>query len=617
MNPIKLPSIACFFAAMIVVIPFASAARKALPALVLTAQGQQLEAKYSDMLASLQKQVAGSLPAIDAEQQSAFMTAYAAEGAVRSDDGKKSGLRAAEAVSLEAAAPLLSSVDKLLASSTLDAKLIKCSMLANATPAGLASFAQQGSEETALLQQLLGDAALMSEMLTAGGAKGGQYGRAMQIYSDILKASPNANKGILHRLAIGTSLEQAVSAVNRTEGGQVPIDPVKRYLNYEKAFLKGELDPAFPTMTAWECRFITNDPFTDEELSWCREMMRNYYPEHILTPDYRWRYVRIVRTDVGYSETHIGAVPGSMAAQYINGGGKCGPRAFIGRLAARAFGIPAWGVRQPGHAALSHWTPDGWTICLGAGWEVSYWDDRTGLDFLLEAQARSQPQGYMKVLRAQWIGDSLGEKKVDSFKPGTGGFWNALALNESRSVVATAKPRGGDVVGQELGEKFESTQAQEVMSTPIAPADKKIVVDSAGVITIPAVACSKPTRNSADVEFMKSFLGGMQLRCNWQWPQKNGKAPEGFEYTVNAPAGGAYLLTARIVTVHKENQHLLLTPSGAQQPIDLAIPYTAGMWKTSDPVQITLLKGSNLLHFARPVPSKGLTIKDFTFTPAK
>jgi hypothetical protein len=73
---------------------------------------------------------------------------------------------------------------------------------------------------------------------------------------------------------------------------------------------------------------------------------------------------------------------------------KSGPRAWFGRFMCKAFGIPTWGVRQPGHAAMSHWTSKGWLICLGAAWKVSSWDERrysgrnkahrSGPDFLLE-----------------------------------------------------------------------------------------------------------------------------------------------------------------------------------------------------------------------------------------
>ena len=101
-------------------------------------------------------------------------------------------------------------VDPFLASDKLDAKLVKCAVLAEATPRGLAEFAQQGKEQEALVEKLLADTPLMKQMLEAGGAKAGKYGQAMEIYTAIQKASPKAKEGIFQRLALATSLEHAM-----------------------------------------------------------------------------------------------------------------------------------------------------------------------------------------------------------------------------------------------------------------------------------------------------------------------------------------------------------------------------------------------------------------------
>jgi hypothetical protein len=47
------------------------------------------------------------------------------------------------------------------------------------------------------------------------------------------------------------------------------------------------------------------------------------------------------------------------------------------------------------------------------------------------------------------------------------------------------------------------------------------------------------------------------------------------------------------------------------------MPYTRGMWQKTEPVEITLAKGPNVLRFTRKAPYKGLTIKEFTLTPVK
>jgi len=604
MNRKKAIGIGCMFAAMAIGLSHASAAKKAGPETPLTAEGEKLLAQYSKMLKALQAEIGKSVPKIDETKKAAFLRAYAAEEAAKSAKDAIAALAHAQANTLTAAKPVLADVEKFLASDKLDARLIKCAVLANATPRGLAEFAQQGKEQQALIAKLFVDDNLMRRMLEAAGAKAGKYGQAMEIYSGIQKASNRAGTGILQRLALGTSLELTMPVKGETE----VVDPVKRYLSYEKAYLNGELDPAFKNMTTWECRMITDSPTTDEELVWGREMLRNYRPDHIFEPDYRWRYSKIVRTDVSYKnpEWEPGAATSKMQ-QLINGGGKCGPRAWFGRFALRSFGIPVWGVQQPGHAALSHWTPDGWTVNFGAHWRNNYWEGRGGEDFLLETQARKDPKNYLKVLRAQWVGDALGEQKVDGRRLGTGGLWNALALNQKRAIVAAAKPVEVALAGEDLAESNVSTKAETIMKAKVTDADKKIVTGKDGVIAIPAVACSKPQNSTANIIFMKSFSGGMQLH------HRQGEA---FEYAFEVPQAGKYALAAQVVTVHKD-QHLLLTPNGAKTPLDIAVPYTIGRWEETKPVEIALVKGKNVLHFTRNVPNYGVTIKQFTLTPAK
>ncbi len=607
-GPLKRHALTTLLAA-VVLFPVEGAAEVKKPGVagITNPAGERFFQKYSEMLKSLQVEIAGSLPMIDAGKGSAMLKAYADEEAAKLEKDPIAGLAKAQQLTLTAATPVLGEAAGVLASDRLDKKLVRCAVLANATPRGLAEFAQQGKKQQELVDKLLADDGLMLRMLEAGGAKSGNYGRAMQIYTGIQKASQRAGSGILGRLALGTSLELAEVKSTEAEGGTTPIDPIKRYLNYEKAFLNGELDPAFKDMTVWECRMITNAPETDEELVWGREMLRNYRPDIVFEPDYKWRYSKIVRTDVPYKDpVWEPDAPTTKMQQLVNGGGKCGPRAWFGRFALRCFGIPVWGVKQKGHAALSHWTPEGWTINFGAHWRTNWWEDRGGEDFLLESQAREHPADYAKVLRAQWIGDALGEKKTDGRRSGIGGLWNVIALNQKRSIVATAKPREVALAGEELAESNVSSKAEVVMKAEIRPEERKISVGRDGVITIPAAACSKPVNNTANIQFMKSFSGGMQLHV---------REGEVFEYVVEAPTAGRYLLTAQVVSIHKDQQ-FSLTSDGLKTPLEIPIPYTLGKWEDTKPLEIELIKGRNVLRFSRKAPNSGVTVKQFTLRPA-
>ncbi len=530
----------------------------------------------------------------------------------KENEAAKAALAAAKAQEAAASKALLSTIEAYLATDKLDGKLIKCAILAEATPRGLAEFAQQGSEQAALVDKLLANQPLMKQMLEAGGAKFGKYGQAIGIYAAILEARPEANQGVLQRLALATSLEHAmpITQTNADDQTSAPnrIDPVKRYLHYEKAYLDGHLDPAFKNFSVWEYRMIVDCDAPDEILSWGREMLQTYRPDHIYNSDYGWRYSAAVKTEVPYGSQNVkDDLPSLQKYQnIIKNGGVCGRRAFFGRFILQSFGIPTWGVTQKAHAALSHWTPKGWVVNLGAGFEHSWWDKdeapRSGSDFLLETQARAHGQDYMKVLRAKWISRILGEQPYNDRKGIAGGLWSNIAHNQSLALASTAVSLGP--LGQELGEANESKDKQKIEQAKLTEEDKKITASQDGVVTIPAVAQSKQTGNFAAI---KSYTDGFQA---------HGTSGFKVEYTFDAPRAGKYALTARVATA-QSGQKFIISTNDAKTPVEHDVPYTIGLWKQTPPIEVSLVSGKNVLQLALKEGSRGVTIKDFTLTPAK
>ncbi len=530
----------------------------------------------------------------------------------KANQAVQAALAEGRASELAAAKLLLAAVGPILATATQDAKLVICALLAEATPRGLAEFAQQGKEQEALVEQLLADDTLMKQMLEAGGARFNKYGQAMEIYTAIQKVSPKAREGTLQRLALGVSLEHAlpIAQSSAKDATDMPatVNPVKRYLHYEKAYLGGELDPAFKNLTVWEYRMVVDCDAPDQILGWGREMLRNYRPDHIYNPDYGWRYTAAVKTEVPYGSENVKCDLTTLHnyQNIIKDGGVCGRRAFFGRFILQSFGIPTWGVTQYKHAAVSHWTPKGWVINLGAGFDHSWWDKdeapRSGADFLLETQARKHGQDYLKVLRAHWFSRVLGEQAHNDRKGVTGGFWSSMAHYQSVALAATAVALAP--LGQELAEANEPKEKQKVAQPKLDEVDKKIVIDPNGVITIPAVAYSKP---SGHFVVMKSFLGGMQLHCTGGFKT---------DYAVEVPQDGKYALTARVVTA-QEGQKFRVVGNDSKEPAEVAVPFTIGYWQQSPSVEIAFVKGKNVLHFTLQDGSRGVTIKEFILTPVK
>jgi hypothetical protein len=533
-----------------------------------------------------------------AERQAALDAALRDEPKLRkANDDAQAALAKAKENESKASKDLLASLGSALTSDAMDAKLAKAVVLTAATPKALGEFAAQGADKAKLLDNLLAYPDLMKEMLVAGGANHGQYGRALEILAGIGKASPKAAEGHFQRLALATALEHAKPIEN--------IDPVKRYLHYEKAYLDGELDPAFKTFTTWEYRHVVNCDAPDEILQWGRTMLRTYRPDHIYNPDYGWRYVSSVRTEVPYGSQNVQFDKPDLHKyqNIIMNGGVCGRRAFFGRFILCSFGIPTWGVTQKAHAALSHWTPKGWVVNLGAGFHASWWDKdevpMSGNQFLMETQARAHSEGYTQVLRAQWISRILGEPAYNDRKKVEGGFWSKIALYQSRIIASSAASLGP--LGQELAEAND--REQKVSSAKVSAEDTKITVKP-GEITIPAVAHVKTAGKGAA---MRSIDSGMQLH-----------ALGGFtaDYEVTVPIEGKYLLSARVATV-QTGQKFLVSRKGGAQPNPIDVPYTIGMWEPTDGVELDLVQGKNTISVELVAGSRGVTIKDLTLKSAK
>jgi hypothetical protein len=591
----------------------------------LTPQGEKLLATYTEILDSLKAEITAAAPAIDERKKAAFLTGHASVGNIPAPPNPK-GLKLAppryaesntdykdaQASTLIAARSIFPDVDSFLASGKLHAQLAKCALLAHATPRGLAGFAQQGKEQEALINTLLNDEALMKQIMEMGGAYEGKYGQSLQIYSAIQKASERARDGFLQRLALGCALEHPDGNVK--EEGKTAVElMVAMYLNYEQAYLDGDLDPAFDSYADWEYRFIFPHRSV-EDVSWLRQTMRNYRPDHIVLKDYKWRYVRIVKTDIPYTSNVKRPVRPDLGLSriqdYFLEGGICGPRAFIGKLATASFGIPTRGARQTGHAAMSHWTPDGWTTVLGAHWTFNRWRGRCGLDFLLETKARKRPEDYIKVLRAQWLGAAFGEAPVHGMNYGTGGgLWNALAFYRKLAIVEDAAIAEVALTGAELAESNDEAAEEAIAQIEMSEADKTIVIGEDGVITVPVAACSSPV-STEKVRYMKNFDGGIQVHYNLA-----GNRPELLKYTVQSPAAGKYELTANVVTVAINGGFLLRL--NRRTMVDVEVPFTLGKWEHTKPVAIDLKEGRNSLQFTLQTPNKGLTIKEFTLTPVK
>jgi hypothetical protein len=512
-------------------------------------------------------------------------------------------------------------VNETLSSSALDAALAKFIIISEATPRALARYAAASPQNLKNVQELFANPALMVEMLYAGGAKGGYYGRALEIFNNIQATCSQANKGHMRRLALAVALAHArpVKARAFKEGDddaeQVDfVDPVRRYMFYRHSYFNGDLDPAFNDLNTWELTMVVDSQQADEALYWGREMMRSYRPKLMNLPYVERRYAKIVDEEIQYSSQHVSEDRDDLRfmQNILANGGICGRRAFFGRFVLKAFGIPTVARPEPGHATLAYYTPsDGWQAYLGGNFGNRARIEPYGRDmhFLLNTLARENETGFMKVLRAQWIGKVSGEPAVYGIYGGEiPEFWHAVAIAEQDRVADLASNK----TKLSVAENSEKPPTDAVLSAE----DRKITTDPNGVITIPAAAATIIGENRAVpgwgpmniISFSESRLGGKQLH----YSRYGGS--QVLEYTFQAPRAGPYALSSKICTT-RWAMGLQASVNGGQE-VNMPLPFTLALWGDSEPVVVNLRAGTNTLKIARsPDLRKGIAIHHFTLKP--
>ncbi len=579
--------------------------------LPLTQTGQRIEAHYAKQLDDLRARLTKEIPFDPAPTTEEAREKKFDFPAVEIGKDKKGDDHSLEELLTEEEEPGKTpptqeeKMSSFMSSEKLDELLVKFVILLDATPRGLAEFGQKSKEHFALTERMLADSDLLKRMLIADGAQAkrirngygpARYGEAMEIYTQIGKASKKSASGVLNRLALALALEHAIpvkcSNPEALENAPVTIDPVKRYLHYEKAFVDGELDPTFKNLNIWNLRMVVNGDEPDETLAWGRRMLRNFRPDHIYSSNFGWRYVGVVGSDVKYGsgDKKYDRPELQKYQNILMNGGICGRRAFFGRFILRSFGVPTTARPSRGHGALARWTPEGWCVNLGPGWGSGWTSTRyqKDLDFLASSKARKDKKGFLEVKRAQWIGDVFGEKRIygendqsltfNSLVELKPPFWNGLALTAQRKIINDLKEVTLGALGEELGESDKPTIAQQVIASPVDPQEQKIAYAENGAISIPSVAFGKTSENAREVLSMKSFGGGMQIFLPRFSPQgltvmRGGTWKEG----ASACASGSRILSGGYGRYENWGLRAALTPSGANPPKELTLDLGDGV----------------------------------------
>jgi len=232
---------------------------------------------------------------------------------------------------------------------------------------------------------------------------------SLGIWKRIFDADPESRRGIYLRLAIAVG--QSPPGTGNRGAGQAkkPADPVARYKHYKAAHKNKELVPSFDDCSVWEYRQIVSSNASNEDLAWAREMICTWRPDLrmseavVNSTSEVWRR----NSPIPYNDTF---------KNVLAGGGKCGPRSSWAVFICQAFGLPAIGVRQPGHVCATYKSahPEcepqpgaAWKVVYGRGWGVSKVMGLSGPDFIKGVTARTYASTFMQVERLRWLASAL------------------------------------------------------------------------------------------------------------------------------------------------------------------------------------------------------------------
>jgi hypothetical protein len=138
-----------------------------------------------------------------------------------------------------------------------------------------------------------------------------------------------------------------------------------------------------------------------------------------------------------------------------------------------------------------------------------------------------------------------------------------------------------------------------------------ITTDEHGTITIQAAAFSAKTGSISIMPSADSEDGQQVLHGGGGWDVKN----HVINYTVSVEEDSMYYLVGNFSTWH-QNLDLFMTTTASPDEIKIPVFESHGYWKETQPIEIKLLKGENILSLSR-YTALGIALKEFLLFKTK
>ena len=451
------------------------------------------------------------------------------------------------------------------------------------------NFAKGSNEKKVFLSDLLLNTEAMEHCLE-GATPIGQSLReqnswsipvsSLEIWYQLLSADFEAKSGLYLKLAIATGLNPPGTGNRGAGQAKKPGSPLARYQFYKASHQNGELFSSFDTLSVWEYRQIVSSNASNTDLAWGRVAINTWRPdlrnnEQVVNSTSEvWRR----NSPIPFDDTF---------RNVLAGGGKCGPRSSWAIFICQAFGIPAVGVRQPGHVCATYKSAypnvqpqpgNAWKVVYGRGWHVSKTCGLPGEQFMEEMATRSNLSTFMRGERLRWLSGALQSRAESS---------TVLELASSMPPLPkTAVPTPA--------QQHKPKIITEAGSTP-----------RAGTIRVEAVSFSQATGISTH----DCFTGGKQI-YNAKYAPGWGASPN-ITWTVQLPRTRTYELILQAAAVNVDQAVNIKVNDG--NPMPLSIPNTHGLWQQTPPLLCNMKQGANIINLTRPASQRGLALRYLEF----
>ena len=272
-------------------------------------------------------------------------------------------------------------LESKLSDSIFAEKVAHLQLISRCSVSVLNSFAAT-AEHKEFLNWLFGDTAVINKFLEGGMPRDGKALNALTIWETIWRTDDSSRSGINLTLAMATALEHANSIdtgwyqVNENNKATI-IDPISRYNNFKTAHDAGKLYPVFDTLNVTQMRMVVDAWVTDSDLDWARSTYlgsHSIVSEKGVTRTFSKVYDRSNVASSGceleynsYNAAGVSVQNGALAyyganatlSKVLSVGAVCGGISKYGVSIAKAYGVPAMPVGQPGHCAAIYNSTDG------------------------------------------------------------------------------------------------------------------------------------------------------------------------------------------------------------------------------------------------------------------